>query len=218
MKKLFIALLLVCVSFFSFSQDLAVETVKKQVVTHAQSTTDKILDGTRTDVRDVIGGLHSDVTTALSTVYSDAKGVISQAYADVHQAVGYLAPKLEAGLVALSQALKTTVAEVFKALVMKQIAISASYLGIGILSFIFLFISYRIISKPKEELYNEEPNSNGSFTWKLKWIVTLLLTAPAGIGLFINFLVNFQTMMLGFIAPKAGAIQELVNIVTQLFK
>lgn len=218
MKKVIIALLLLCVTMFSFSQEPVVESVKKKVVTNAQSTTDKILDGTRTDVRDALGSLHSDVTTVVSTVYSDAKGVISQAYEDVHKAVDYLAPKLEAGLVALSQALKTTVAEVFEALVMKQIAISASYLGIGILSFIFLFISYRIISKPKEELYNTEPNYSGQYTWKLKWIVTLLLTVPAGIGLFINFLTNFQVMMLGFIAPKAGAIQELVGIVTQLFK
>ena len=202
MKNLFIVLVL---SLFS-------------LVSYSQSTTDKILDGTRTDVRDAIGGLHSDVTTAISAVYSDARTIVSSAYNDVHQAVGYLAPKLEAGLVALSQTLKTTVAEVFEALVMKQVAISASYLGIGILSFIFLFISYRIVCKPRDELYNEVPNYSGQFTWKLKWIVTLLLTAPAGILLFINFISNFQVMMLGFIAPKAGAIQDLVNIVSQLFK
>ena len=101
---------------------------------------------------------------------------------------------------------------------MKQIAISTSYLGLGILSFIFLLISWKIMSKPKEDLYNETPNYSGQFTWKLKWIITLILTSITGIALFINFLVNFQAMMLGFIAPKAGAIQELVGIVNQLFK
>lgn len=216
MKKLIIALLLLCVSVFSFSQEPVVETVKKKVVT--QTTTDKILDGTRTDVRDAVGTLHDDAYGAVTTVYADAKSIVSGALEDVHKAVGYLAPKLEAGLVALAQTLKTTVAEVFEALVMKQIAISASYLGIGILSFIFLFISYRIISKPREELYNEKPNFSGTRTWQLKWVATLLLTVPAGIGLFINFLTHFQIMMLGFIAPKAGAIQELVVIVGQLFQ
>ena len=80
MKNIILAFVLSLVTLFSFSQaPVTTESVKKQVVAHATTTTDKILDGTRTDVRDAIGGLHSDVTTAISSVYSDAKTVSSSA-------------------------------------------------------------------------------------------------------------------------------------------
>jgi hypothetical protein len=136
----------------------------------------------------------------------------------VNKIVKYATPKIEAGLVAIAQTLKTTVAEVYRALVMKQVAVSAGYAIIGLFSFLFMFFTYRIVMKSEEILYKSTPDSYGRFSWKPQWILSTILCVVTSIGLFIPFIINFKTMMVGFIAPEALAIQEIVLMVDTLFK
>lgn len=211
MKKVFILLVFSFLSFFAVAQ--------------STDKVDKVLTGVgnevsaiHTDTKDAISTLHQDATKVVETVYTDSKSVIGTLYEDVNEIVKYATPKLEAGLVALAQTLKTTVNEVFKALVMKQIAISVSYAFAGLFAFILLYFSYRIISMPDEKLLNPYPNFNGAINWKLKWILSLIVTSVSSLSLFVVFISNFQTMAIGFIAPKAAAMLELVNIVNTLIR
>lgn len=211
MKKLFLILVLFVASLFSFGQ----QTDK----------VDKVLTGVgnevsalHTDTRDAISTLHQDATQVVETVYKDSRSVVEVLYQDVNKIVQYATPKIEAGLVALAQTLKTTVAEVFEALVMKQIAVSVGYALVGLLALLFGFFSYRIITMKDDKLLSRTPDYCGDYYWRPQWIAIFIATVVATIGLSITFMMNFQTMLIGFIAPKYGAIQEVVTIVDTLMK
>ncbi len=189
----------------------------KQLPAKSVDKVDKILDGTRTDAKDAISTLHQDASAIISTAYGDAKSLLGTAYSDVINIVKYATPKLEAGLVALAQTMKTTVQEVFTALVMKHVAISVSYALVGVFAFLFMFFTYRILAMSKEKLYSDTPNEYGKFLWKPQWAIALGLCSTITIALFINFMSNFQTMVVGFIAPKALALQDVFIMVNSLF-
>lgn len=214
MKKVLFFLSVVLMSLTLSAQ--VSEEVKK-LPAKGVDKVDKILDGTRTDAKDAISTLHQDATAVISTAYNDAKSLLGTAYEDVTSIVKYATPKLEAGLVALAQTLKTTVAEVFEALVMKHVAISVSYALIGFFAFLFMFFTYRILAMPREKLYSDTPNEYGKYLWKPQWAISLGLCSVVTIGLFINFMSNFQTMVVGFIAPKALALQDVFAMVNTLF-
>lgn len=209
MKKYFISLLLCLV----------------MIMTYAQSTTDKVLTGVgsevtalHTDAKDAISTLHQDAQAIVATAYTDGKGVLSTLYEDANKIVKYAAPKLEAGLIALAQTLKTTVQEVYTALIMKQVAIATSYSLMGLLSLLFGFFVYKILCFPETKLLNSQPNEYGKFLWKPQWAVLTGIFSISSLGLFIGFVTHFQAICLGFIAPKAGAIMDIVQIVDTLMK
>lgn len=197
------------------------------MVTIAQtsSTTDKVLTGVgseitalHTDTKDAISTLHQDAQAIVATAYTDGKGVIGTLYDDANKIIKYAAPKLEAGLVALAQTLKTTVQEVYTALIMKQIAIATSYSLMGVFSLLFGFFVYKILCFPENKLLSSTPNEYGKFVWKPQWIILTGLFSITTIGLFAGFVTHFQAICLGFIAPKAGAIMDIVQIVDTLMK
>jgi len=195
------------------------------ILSFGQTTTDKVINGVgsevtalHSDTKDAIGALHEDAQAIVATAYNDGKGVIGTLYDDANKIIKYAAPKLEAGLVALAQTLKTTVAEVYRVLVMKQIAIAVSYAFIGLFALLFAWFSYKIVNLPEEKLLQTKADEYGNISWKPQWVFILGLSLISSIGLFITFIINFQTMCLGFIAPQAGAIQDIVNIVDSLLR
>lgn len=207
MKKLLIMALLSLVFLVSYSQD-KVDKVLTGVGTEVSAI--------HTDTKDAISTLHQDASKIVETVYSDSKSVASIIYEDVNKLVAYATPKLEAGLVALAQTLKTTVAEVYKAMIMKQIAVAIGDLCYGLFGLLFLYISYRIIVLPDNKLLTS--NLVGKPIWKAQWAITFGLTLIASLSLLFAFAINFKEMILGFFAPKYGAIQEIVTIVNTLMK
>lgn len=195
------------------------------VLSFGQTTTDKVLTGVGTEVsalhadsKDAISTLHQDAQAIISTAYTDGKGLLSTVYDDVNKILKYATPKLEAGLIALAQTLKTTVAEVYRVLIMKQIAISISYLFMGLFALFLAYVSYRIINLPDEKLLKSRADSYGEIKWKPQWSITLVATICSSLALFVAFFVNFQTMCIGFIAPQAGAIKEIVSLVDTLLR
>lgn len=184
---------------------------------------DKVLTGVgnevsaiHTDTKDAISTLHQDASKIVETVYTDSKSIVGVLYEDVNKIVKYAAPKLEAGLIALAQTLKTTVNEVFKILVMKQIAASIAYALVGIVMFIFIFLCYKILTLEDAKLLTV--NNYGETIWKSKWVISLIVTSIGVIGTGSVFVTHFMEMMLGFIAPKYGALMELVTVVERLIK
>lgn len=207
MKKFLIMALLSLVFFVSYSQD-KVDKVLTGVGTEVSAL--------HTDTKDAISTLHQDASKIVETAYADGKSLASLLYDDANKIIKYATPKLEAGLVALAQTLKTTVAEVYQAMIMKQIAVAIGDLCYGIFGLIFFYISYRIIVMPEEKLLTS--NLVGKNVWKPQWAIILTLTVSASIILLASFGINFKEMILGFFAPKYGAIQELVTIVNTLIK
>lgn len=207
MKKILFAL---CLSLIIFSS-------------HAENvTTNKVLDGVGSgvtaihgDTRDAISTLHQDASKIVETAYTDSKSVVGIIYDDVNKIVEYAAPKLEAGLIVLAQTLKTTVAEVYEAMIRKQIAVSISNLFYGLFGLLFLYIAYRIAKSSDNNL---EINQFGKKVWKAQSVVGLGLALCAAVPLLIAFMVHFQEMVMGFYAPKYGAIKEIVTIVDTLLK
>lgn len=188
-------------------------------------TTDKVLDGIGTEVtalhgdtKEAISTLHQDAQAVIQTAYTDGKSLLGVAYEDINKIIKYATPKLEAGLIALAQTLKTTVAEVYRVLIMKQIAIATSYALLGLFASLFAYFTYRIFSMPETKLYNANVDYTGKRWWKMQWIITLPVTAVASISMFIVFFSHFQEMCIGFIAPQAGAIKEIVQMVDTLLK
>lgn len=208
MKKILFAL---CLSLIIFGS-------------HAQSTTDKVLDNVGSgmsavheDTKSAVSVLHEDASKIIETAYTDSKSVIGTIYDDANQIVKYLAPKVEAGLVTLAQTLKTTVAEVYEAMIRKQIAVAISYLCYGLLGLFFIYLSYRIMKLPDSKLLKVN-TFGGTMDWKLQWIIGLIVTSVTSILLMGAFIVNFQEMVIGFYAPKYGAIQDIVKIVNSLLQ
>lgn len=204
MKNIFLVLLLSLLSFSVFAQSSTVNAV-------------------HTDLRDGVKELHqdaealySDGKTAISSLHEDAKAIISTTYGDVKQIVGYMAPKLEAGLISLAQTLKTTVTEVFEILVWKQVAISISYLLQFIVGLVFLFIIFKIINLPKSKLLKDRPDNYGQYVWREQYVISLVGLLIGSLVLLANVIINFNTMVMGFIVPKYGAIMDLTNIVNSL--
>ena len=154
-------------------------------------------------VADGIEAVHDDAANAVSTVYSDAK-----------EAVNYLTPKIEAGVISLANGLKTTAEEVFSILVMKQIANSIVYLMFLIISITAFYFAWRISKINKEELLTED--NYGDKIWKPQYITLFILALLIGAGLFISFIVNFPNMLQGFIVPEYGAMKEVVDITKEL--
>lgn len=113
--------------------------------------------------------------------------------------------------------LKTTVAEVYRVMVMKQIAQSVAYLCYGLFAFLFMYICYRIIKVPDDKLLGER-DYTGERSWKPQYIISFGLSAGCSISLLLAFVVNFKDMIIGFIAPEYGAIQEIITIVDTLLK
>lgn len=192
---------------------------------YAQSTTDKVLNATgkeisaiHTDTKDAISALHNDAQAIVSTVYSDGKGVLGTIYSDANKIVKYAAPKLEAGLVAIAQTLKTTVEEVYRVLTLKHIASGISYLFILVLSIVFGYMSYRIVVMDNSKLLSSTPNLYGQYQWKTTWVILFCTASIMSLSTFIFFLANIQTAFVDLIAPQAGAIQDIINMVDTLIK
>lgn len=208
MKKLFLAFLVIMITFMSFGQTDKVDKVLTGVGNE--------ITAIHTDTKDAISTLHQDASKIVETVYTDSKSIVGVLYEDVNKIVKYAAPKLEAGLIALAQTLKTTVNEVFKILVMKQIATAVGYAIVGIIMFIFIFLCYKILAMPDEKLLGI--NNYGENVWKTKWIISLILSVIGAISAGIIFATHFMEMLLGFIAPKYGALMELITVVERLIK
>ena len=208
MKKFVLLLCMSLTMFYSYAQN---------------PTTDKVLTGVGTEVtaihadtKSAVSTLHEDASKIVETVYTDSKSLLSVAYDDVNKLVKYAAPKLEAGLITLAQTLKVTVAEVYEAMIRKQIAVAIADACYGVLGLFFLFLVYKIFMLPEDKLTTL--NDYAETRWKAKWIV-----AGAGLGLFSlifigMFVGHLQEMILGFFAPKYGAIKEIVEIVNTLIK
>ena len=194
MKKSFLILLLFSMSFITMGT--VAETVKP------------IVAG--------ITELHDDASTAVETVYNDSKSVVTTAYTDVKDMVTYITPKVEAGITALAESLSTTAEEVFKILVTKQIALAVLYLFFGILASLFGYMSYKIIKLPDNQRLNKKPKSDGDITWKDQWILSMLFTVAAMLTFLVLFITYAKDMILGFVAPKYGAIQEIIQITETL--
>jgi hypothetical protein len=199
--------------------------VMAMILSFGQTSTDKVLNGVgsevtalHSDTKDAISTLHQDAQAIVATAYADGKGVLGTLYSDANKIIQYAAPKLEAGLVMLAQTLKTTVAEVYRVLTLKHLAISISYLFVGLFAIIFGIFAYKIVNFPAEKLLQSRADEYGKISWKPQWAFMLMASLISSIALFIVFFINLQTMFIGLIAPQAGAIQDIVNLVDTLLK
>jgi len=204
---------------------LSLVLIMTTIMSYGQTTTDKVINGVgsevtalHSDTKDAISTLHQDAQAIVATAYADGKGVLGTLYDDANKIIKYAAPKLEAGLVVLAQTLKTTVAEVYRVLTLKHLAISISYLFVGLFAIIFGIFSYRIVNMSDDKLLKTRADEWGRLTWKPQWVFMLISSLISSIALFIVFFVNLQTMFVGLIAPQSGAIEDIIKMVDTLLK
>ena len=216
MKKIFLLFTFCLFISFSFGQTQEVAKTLPYVVSNSstvKSIAEKSLSAAHQDLRDGITELHQDV----EGVYADSKNAISILYGDSKDLLKTIYPKLEAGLIALAETLKTTVKEVFEILVIKQIAIGVGYLLQLLLGISFMYLFFKVLFVSEDKLYTEV-GVYGRRRWKAKYTISALFSFAFSMVFLINSVVHFQDMVIGLLAPKAGAITDLINMVNTLIK
>lgn len=199
MKKIILMFVAMIIAIASFSQ-------KNGAQTPAQQT------GAVIDTLAAKGGKIINVGKN-AIAYVDTSSNFKSMYSDVKQ-----------GVIALAAGINETAETIFVALVKKQVAHSCAYLVCFILAFVFLWLSYSNFARVEyEDLLHADEQKEGQKKRAVTYetsrfnnfgtgflIACLLCTA---ITLF-----TIKSMFAGFISPEAGAIQDVVDMVSELKK
>lgn len=142
-------------------------------------------------VDSVVTDIKQNTTETINTI--DTSSTFKQIYSDV-----------KSGITGLASALKVTAEHVYMVLVRQQLANSILYLFLLICSIICLTICYKQWDKIKMNRDGPE---------EAKPVIFTIITGAIGFILLLGFLFNIDTMVMGFINPEYGAIQEIIHFV-----
>lgn len=162
------------------------------------------------------------LTGSVSTVYEDATSVVNAAYNDIKEAVQYVTPIVEEGVKSLAKGLGTTATELFRILVKQQIVYAIVYTLVLFLILFLIWILYKLYNNisnisilfiKKNNLgdkdiatYNKKMQDKLSISYLLFGIILICV-----ICLSIFFINNLTDLVMGYLNPEYGAIQEILN-------
>ena len=133
--------------------------------------------------------------TTVETVKTiDTSSTFKQIYSDV-----------KSGITGLASALKVGAEHVYIVLVKQQVANAITYLIIVL----FFLITPLFYFKRCYKWADENSNSSDGFSWVGFVLITIF---PLIIGVVL-FCVNVDDIIMGFINPEYGAIQEIIHFV-----
>lgn len=175
---------LIATFIFFYTSFASTAKPTNNLVTDVKNTTIGIVDSTK-----------SAVTGAVKTV--DTSSNFKMIYSD-----------LKDGVVALGQSLKVGAEHVYKVLVKQQIVKAVVFIFVFLVSLITGILCYKQWGKIEtvEERYQTS----------VKEVRPFVFTIVFGLISFITFLVfifNVDTMIMGFVNPEYGAIQDVIHFV-----
>lgn len=143
--------------------------------------------------------------------YADTSSTFKSMYSDVRK-----------GVIAIGNGMYQSAELVFMALVKKQVAYSFAYLFNIIMMFMFLYLSYTNFGKVEyEELVDSDKQKEGQKKRAVTYETDRFNTFGFGFGIAclictIITVFTIKSMFMGFVAPEAGAIEEVVDMVSKI--
>jgi hypothetical protein len=160
-----------------------------------------VISFTNAQVLDSIASKSTQVVTTTKEAVKDGVAVV-----DTSSNFKHIYTDIKTGITALAQGLKVGVEHVYMVLVKQQIVNSVVYLFMFILAIVSIIICYKQWGKI-------EVVENGSEVKEVRPLVGTITFGALGFILSLVFLFNIDTMIMGFVNPEYGAIQQIISVV-----
>jgi hypothetical protein len=159
-----------------------------------------VISFTNAQVLDSIASKTKQVVTTTKEAVKDGVAVV-----DTSSNFKHIYTDIKTGITALAQGLKVGVEHVYMVLVKQQIVNSVVYLFIFILAIVSIIICYKQWGKIEVDNYGNAKETRP--------LATTIIFGCLGFILSLIFLVNINTMIMGFVNPEYGAIQQIISVV-----
>lgn len=162
-----------------------------------------VISFTNAQVLDSIASKTKQVVTTTKEAVKDSVAVV-----DTSSNFKLIYTDIKTGITALAQGLKVGIEHVYMVLVKQQIVNSIVYLFIFILAIVSIIICYKQWGKIEVVIVNYSSDVK-----EVRPLVGAVTFGALGFILSLIFLVNIDTMIMGFVNPEYGAIQEIISVV-----
>ena len=188
MKQITLLLTIVLLSFTTiFANDAS------DLVGAVTSTASEVIDSAKSNISSGVATVKNGVTDGVNII--DTSGNFAAIYND-----------LKDGVVALGSALKVGTEHVYTVLVKQQVVNAVVYLTLGILSLIFLLVTYK--QWGKIEVDDQTDEIKGARPIALTIIFGLM-----SVACFAFFIFNIHDVAMGLLNPEYGAMKDVIEFV-----
>lgn len=199
--RMFIVALIL--SVFTFGQAYSQSKSQNYIKTfdHLSNGSESI----RKNVVDGTGTLHKDIVNGTKTLHSDLSTIIDSTHSDAKQLIQYVGDKGEKIIVKVSEILGNVSVEVWNILVKQQLVKAWAILFAFIAYFSLIFYYKRTINGIIQRVKTDDDE------WKTSEIWFVIIGGVILVCLSWFNISHAYTMFTGFLNPKYGALQDLLQ-------